>query len=297
VLVFAEIIMTAVSRLSCGEVGSFYEASVTSLDQRISLIQSILVKDNDGYPTVGFLDAIEELGRHSLRPTLLLIDESAEAADDTDTTRNQVQLLEKVKKVGGQVIVCCFPSWANLNPLQKAALEGFDYRTYQISVFNKLQNQELQEQLKKADFVVVAGFDTNDCVRSTVGARCYNNAASHLLSHPGLMQLGIPVLFDDNCSHGTCKNQWEGERCAETLFFWSRPNSACRLVQQAVREYRQGMESPPDFDITVNLEKLRQLRECVYEFGGLNSEMIVGFFRDFKISRKNPLLDWITFAN
>ena len=265
---------------------------------RLSLIQALIPKEH-GYPTVGLFDAMDALRAHSLKPTLLLIDESS---DDTDAsydriTKKQIELINKVKQMCGRIIICCLPCQPNLKPALRAALEGSNHTCYLIEGLNKLENQEVREQIRKSDFVVVAGFDTNECVRATIGARCYfdDGRYAQALPQKGVIQAEIPVLYDDGCSHGLRPNQWEGERFIESLFFWSVPNSQCRLVEQAIQEYRHEVEAvPPGFETTMNPEKLRQLRECAFEIKGFTVRTVLEWFRDFKISPNNPLLDRIT---
>lgn len=265
---------------------------------KLSVIQAALPKEN-GYPTVGFLEAIDALGKKSLMPTLLLIDEVEEDnfSNDRQVTEKQLEVINKVKEMGGQILVCCRPCQPNLKPALQAALAGSNFVYYSISELNKLQNKDLHAKLQKSDFVIVAGFDTNDCVRATIGALRDDGRLemSDRLYPNGLIQAKIPVLYSDDCSRGMKSNMWEGSRFGDTLFLWGKPTSVYRLVDQAVKEYRELKEDiPPDFECTVNPEKLEQIKECAFAINGLTTATIKGWFRSFKIAPDNPLLDQIT---
>lgn len=259
-------------------------------------IQATIPKEN-GYPTVDFLGAIDALGKQSLTPTLLLID--ADEPFGSNVIKNQLALISKVKEMGGQILVCC-RSGQTVNPALQAALADTEYTYYQINELNKLQKPELLERLHQADFVVVAGYDTNDCVRATIGAR-RDDGLEELSDYKypnGMIQEGIPVLFSDECSQGKKHNLWEGSRFKENLFFWAKPNSPYRLALQAVKEYRSEKTALlPDFESALNKTKLKQIREELLDTSGLTTSRIKDLFRFFKIAPDNPLLDEITGAS
>lgn len=186
---------------------------------KLAIIQAVLQKEN-GYPTVDFFDALDLLHKQSLTPTLLLIDEVGidHGKFDRQVTEDQLKLIKKVQELDGQILVCTRTAQPDLKPILKEAIAGANHTFYSVIKLNKLENQELRTRLQKADFVVVSGFDTNECVRRTVGAKRddweYDN-----IQIPGLVQENIPTLYSDYCSRGKNRNRWEASRFESALFF------------------------------------------------------------------------------
>jgi hypothetical protein len=278
--------------IEAGEANHVFKASETKLD----ILKTTLAKDENGYPALKLDHALDSLHKKGLKPTLLLIDEVGEDRNDFDKqiTKNQLALIDKVKKLGGQVLICTRPSQPDLKPELKSAVASVLHTFCSIRPLNKLENPELRDQVCAADFVIVAGFDTNECVRNTVGVQeDFQDYYEDMT--PGLVQAGIPVLFSDDCARGTRSNKWEGSRFEDALFFWGREDSPYRLADQAVREYRAesgdklaDLKTKPDPDI------LRTLQSNISEINGLSNDDIKGWIRHYNISPDNPLLDRIT---
>ena len=275
-----------------GEANHIFEVGQTKLD----ILKATLAKDENGYPALELDDALDSLNEKGLKPTLLLIDEVGKDLNGVDKqiTKNQLALIDKVEMLGGQVLICTRPSQPDLKPELKTAVARVPHTFYSISPLNKLENPELREQVRAADFVIVAGFDTNECVRNTVGVQedfdeYYKNMT------PGLVQTGIPVLFSDDCARGFRSNKWEGSRFEDALFFWGRKDSPYKLADQAVREYRADSVHELDrLETNFNSETLRILQSNISEINNLSTEQIKEWIRYYKISPDNPLLDRIT---
>lgn len=265
---------------------------------KLGIIQAALPKEN-GYPTINFFYALDVLAQQSLKPTLLLIDEVGEDRNalDKQITNNQLDLIKKVQELGGQFIVCVRPGQTEIKPELKQVLDRIPHDSYVIVKLNKLENPELRTKIQDADFVVVSGFDTNECVRATIGAK-RDDRRSGLATGGGLMQYNIPVLYSDDCSRGDmAHNVWEGSRFASSLFFWSRQDSVYRMTDQAVQKYRDESRNsvvPSDFESNFNPEKLENIRDYMCNVNDLTVHDIKEMFRTYKIAPNNPLLDQIT---
>jgi hypothetical protein len=252
-----------VTSIEVGETNHVFEASKLNLD----IVKATLAKDENGYPALELDHALDSLRKKGMKPTLLLIDEVGEDRNDFDKqiTKKQLALIGKVKKLGGQVLICTRPCQPDLKPELESAVAGVPHTFYSIVSLNKLENPELREQVRAADFVIVAGFDTNKCVRNTLGVQEDFNEYHEDMS-PGLVQDGIPVLFSDDCARGIKSNKWEGSRFEDALFFWGHEDSSYRLADQAVREYRAESgfklnELKTEFDLAT----LRNLQSAISE--------------------------------
>lgn len=265
-------------------------------EKKLHIMNATLAKDENGYPALKLDRALDSLREKGLKPTLLLIDEVGEDRNDFDEqiTKNQLSLIDKVKELGGQVLICTRPAQPDLKPELKRAVGSVPHTYYSISPLNKLEDPELREQVRAADFVIVAGFDTNECVRNTVGVQEDFDEYQKDMT-PGLVQAGIPVLFSDDCARGIGSNKWEGSRFEDALFFWGKENSSYRLADQAVREYRA--ESGHKFGELKTEDAsdiLNNLQSAISGVSDLSTDQIKDWIRYYKISPDDPLLDRIT---
>ncbi|MGK6307195.1 hypothetical protein [Variovorax sp. DT-64] len=278
--------------IEAGEQNHVFEVREKNLD----IVKATLAKDENGYPALNLDHALNSLHDKGLKPTLLLIDEVGDDRNgfDKQITKNQLALIDKVKKLGGQVLICTRPCQPLLKPELESAVANVLHTFHSINPLNKLEDPELRKQVRAADFVIVAGFDTNACVRNTVGVQEDFNEYYENMT-PGLVQDGIPVLFSDDCARGIKSNKWEGSRFEDALFFWGREDSSYRLADQAVQKYRENSgHKLGELETEFNSRTLRNLQSVISEINGQSTDQIIDLIRDFKISPDNPLLDLLT---
>jgi len=283
------------------------ESQIKFFAKNLEQISSLLPKKN-GYPEHTFSEALEALETIDLTSLLLLIDAATTNHSSTDKaiTNNQIQLIKKIKKMGGWVVVCCSSSQPTLKPELLEKLEDYEnvkFVTEDSS--NKLKNEIVWMEVECSCSVVVSGDDTNGCVRATITATIGiganrdsddvgEDAPSTLKS---LLQKKIAILCPSACIHGIKEDIWKEARFSDSMFFWEKIHSYYPLINQAVIEYKQGNNNE-DKNIAITAEEkeaiLLAIKDTIFDTAPKDRQDIINILTTFDISPNDPILDEIT---